>query len=53
MCVGDCRQVIVSASFTSVSLEMTLLDRAEAQDTCFLGVLAKPQRPACFLTLKH
>lgn len=36
MCVGDCRQVVFSASFTSVNLEMTLLKRAEAQDTCFL-----------------
>lgn len=37
MCVGDCRQVVVSASFASVSLEMTLLDGAEAQDTFFWG----------------
>lgn len=50
---GDCRQLVVSASFTSASLEMTLLDKAEAQNTYFLGGLAKPQRPACFLTIKH
>lgn len=54
MCVGDCRQVVVSASFASVSLEMTLLDGAEAQDTFFGGRgLEKPQRPSCFLTIKH
>lgn len=53
MCVGDCRQVDVSASFTSVSLEMTLLGRAEAQYSCFFEGFAKPQRPGCFLTIKH
>lgn len=48
MCVGDCRQVVVSASFASVSLK-TLLDGAEAQDTFFGGGLKNLKDPVAFL----
>lgn len=49
MCVADCTQGVVSASFISVSLEMTLLDRAEAQDTCCLGRLQNLKDLVAFL----